>query len=267
MSGKGRLACLLSCLLLSGCGAAGDAGPAELPEVPAPEADLSGNDLTAETPQPLDTVTCLPESLIEELRDRMLSGRDTYEDFEALSAERELSEEAVAAAAPELSSSIEAQDAIYSIYSAVDFDNDGTEDIFALHRMGQGSMGMLLLSFWQGRPNGSFKKQYFSEEYLCSPLFISWEGHSYLLCQQRDHPSKDGIWQESYTGLSVTAFLNGQPQETAWLTFDPTVLWTEGVYDDTGMQTGWVEGAPEDRELTLSVYTRGVNTDFPLPAH
>lgn len=84
---------------------------------------------------------------------------------------------------------------------------------------------------------------------------------------QWDQCSKNGIWQESYIGLSVTAFADGRAQETAWLTFDPTALWTEAIYDETGIQTGWAEGAPDDRNITLSVYTRGINTDFPLPAH
>lgn len=267
MNGKELLACLLLSLTLCGCGATGDAGPAKLPDTPAPEADLSDSDPAVEEAPPLDTVTFLPEGLIEELRDRMLSGSDTYEDFEVLCSERKLSEETVLAMAPELLYSVEAREALYSDYSAVDFDNDGVEDIFVLRRMGQGSMGMLSLSFWQGHPDGSHENKYCMEDYLSSPLFISWDGLSYLLCLQWDHLSKNGIQQESYTGLSVTSFADGQPQETAWLTFDPTVLWTTGVYDDTGTQTGWAEGAPEDREITLSVYTRGVNTDFPLPAH
>lgn len=258
MNGKELLACLLLSLTLCGCTAS---------DVPQQTAEPTSQTAVLEEHVPLDTVTFLPESLIEELRTRMLSGSDTYEDFEALCSERKLSEETVSAVAPELLYSVEARDALYSDYSAVDFDSDGVEDIFVLRRMGQGSMGMISLSFWQGHPDGSHENKYCMEDYLSSPLFISWEGLSYLLCLQWDHLSKNGIQQESYTGLSVTSFADGQPQETAWLTFDPTVLWTTGVYDDTGTQTGWAEGAPEDRVITLSVYTRGVNTDFPLPAH
>ena len=98
-------------------------------------------------------------------------------------------------------------------------------------------------------------------------LFISWEDKTYFLTVQHDLLSKSGVSQFTFTGLGIALLEDGQRLEEAWLTFDPTALWTEGIYDDAGTQTGWVEGSPKDREISLSVYTRGINTDFSLPVH
>lgn len=260
------LVSLLLCLTLCGCGAPRSQGQipgGDVPAEPVPQEDVSSVLQEA----PLDTATYLPESLIEELRFRMLNGSDTYEAFQSLEIGRSLSEEEAAVLAPDLFSDDSTDDAVYSTYHAVDFDDDGIEDLFVCRRMGMGSMGMFSYDFYQGLSDGTYVQTDSMETYMVSPLFISWDASSYLLCLQWDQCSKNGIWQESYIGLSVTAFADGRAQETAWLTFDPTALWTEAVCDETGIQTGWAEGAPEDRNITLSVYTRGINTVFPLPAH
>ncbi|WP_298018273.1 hypothetical protein [uncultured Dysosmobacter sp.] len=267
-------------LLLSGCGIIREVLPEQaaassreetasaeeiLPaEAPLPEEEAAADDLES---GPLETVTYLPESLIQDLYTRMLNGTDTYEDFEPLLAERELSEEETAALAPELLTSVYAEHAIYSTYYAVDFDNDGIEDIYVHRRMGMGSMGMFRSSFYRGLSDGTYESAYFTENCMSLPMFISWEGKNYLLCLQWDQPSKDGIRQESYIGLSVSVFVDGWEQESAGLFFDPTALWTEGLYDESGTQIGWEEGAPADRDISLAVYTRGINTDFALPVH
>lgn len=257
---------LLLCLTLCGCGTVrshGQISSGDAPAEPVPQKDVSSVLQEA----PLDTATYLPESLIEELRFRMLNGSDTYEVFQSLEIGRSLSEEEAAVLAPDLFSDDSTDDTVYSTYHAVDFDNDGIEDLFVCRRMGMGSMGMFSYDFYQGLSDGTYVQTDSMETYMVSPLFISWDASSYLLCLQWDQCSKNGIWQESYIGLSVTAFADGRAQETAWLTFDPTVLWTEAIYDETGIQTGWAEGAPEDRNITLSVYTREINTDFPLSSH
>lgn len=266
---------LLLCVLLSGCGAAQEAQQEQSLSGPSAETALTEESLPTETQAetdalesgPLETVTYLPKSLIDELYARMLNGTDTYEDFKSLAVERQLSEEETAALAPELLTCDNTADAVYSSYYAVDFDNDGIGDIFAYRRMGMGSMGMFRSSFCRGLSDGTYESAYFTEDCMSFPMFISWEEKNYLLRLHWDQPSKDGFWQESYIGLSVSAFADGWEQETAWLTFDPTALWTQGVYDETGTQAGWVEGAPADREISLAVYTRGVNTDFSLPVH
>ena len=263
-----RLLCLLAvCGLLSGC------GMAQKPQMPSPpgKADAAGPSATENTPiaesAPLEAVTYLPESLIQELRDRMLNVMDPYEDFVSLGVGRELSEEEAAALDPECLNSERAASAVYSSYYAVDFDNDGVEDLFVNRRMGSGTMGMFSEEFRRGLPDGSYAQTDSAEMYMCDILFIAWEGRTYFLTIQHDLLSKSNVSQFAFTGIGVSLFEDGQRLEEAWLTFDPAVLWTEGIYDDTGTQIGWVEGAPEDRDLSLSVYTRGINTDFSPPVH
>ena len=257
-----RLLCLLAlCGLLSGCG-----GPQSQESSQAGDADKTGTAPAEEAPvseiAPLETVTRLPESLIQELYDRMRDGRDTYTDFTPLQAARRLSEEEAVILLPECVRCEDAASALYNSYYAVDFDNDGVEDIFVNRRMGSGTMGRFSEEFWQGRPDSSYTQTDIGEAYMCDALFITWEDQTYFLTVQHDLLSKSNVSQFTFTGLSIALFEDGQRLEEAWLTFDPTVLWTEGIYDDTGAQTGWVEGAPKDRDISLSVYTRGANTDF-----
>lgn len=263
MNGKELLACLLLSLTVCGCGATGDAGPAKLPDTPAPEADLSDSDPAVEEAPPLDTVAFLPEGLIEELRDRMLSGSDTYEDFELLRIDRELSSETVAELAPECLCN-----EVYSLvdaYYAVDFDNDGIEDIFANRQVSMRATGLCFQEFWRGLSDGSYVLIYALDTYMNDPLFLTWEGRTYYLSVQRKLLDE---WSEvrHYTniGLNVIFFDQGLPQESVWLSPDPAALWN--IYH-LGPQPDCLENSPGGQELTLSVYTRGVNTDFPLPVH
>lgn len=262
-----RLLCLLAlCGLLSGCGGLQSQEPSQ-----AGGADEAGTapeeEVTVSESAPLETASYLPESLIQELRDRMQNGTDSYEELVPLQAGRELSAEEAAALAPESLDCESAASAVYSSYCAVDFDNDGVEDLFVNRRMGSGTMGMFSEEFWHGLPDGSYAQTDSTETYMCDTLFIAWEGKTYLLTVQHDLLSKSDVSQFTFTGLGVSLFENGQRLEEAWLAFDPTALWTEGVYDDAGTQTGWVEGAPENRDISLSVYTRGINTDFSPPVH
>ena len=250
---------LLLCALLTGCGAP---PPADLPPEPAleePEAPEKGG--------PLDRVTRLPQSLVDELRRRMAAGEDACEDFLPLRADRNLSREEAAAMAPEAVNCTPADWAILSFYSAVDFDNGGIEDLFVNRTMGQGTMGMHRKEFWRGLPGGAYDCAYYEEDCMALPLFITWEGRSYQIVSYFDMCSKDEIAQVSHIGVSAACFADGWAQEYAYLTFDPAALWTEGIYDGAGEQTGWTDVLPQDGDITLEVYTRGVNTDFPLPVH
>ena len=251
-------ALLLLWALLSGCGAP---PPAEAPETAAvlaePEAPEEGG--------PLDRVTHLPQSLIDELRRRVAAGEDAYEDFLPLRADRDLTEEEAAALAPEALDDEELDQ--YDFYSAVDFDNDGIEDLFVDRKTGYGTMGMHLMEFWHGLSGGTYECAYYEEDYLALPLFLTWEGRNYYIRLRFSLVCKNEVSQFSPIGLSAACFSEGRPQERAFLTFDPAALWTEGVYDDAGTQTGWVDVLPEEDDITLEVYTRGVNTVFPLPSH
>ena len=259
-----HLLCLLVlCGLLSGCQSQAPSQPDDSDEAEA----VPVEDVPVLEGDPLEAVAYLPETLIQELRDRMQEGTDTYEDLVPLQAGRELSEEEVAALAPECLNCESAASAVYSSYCAVDFDNDGMEDVFANRRMGCGAMGMFSEEFWRCQPDGSYMQTDRKEAYMGDPLFINWEDCVYFLTVQHDLCSKSDISQFAFIGIGVTLLENGQRLEEAWLTFDPTVLWTEGIYDDAGTQTGWVEGAPKGRDISLSVYTRGINTDFSPPIH
>ena len=259
-----RLLCLLAlCGLLSGCQKQKPSQPGtpdEASAVPVEDASSLESD-------PSEIVTYLPESLIQELRDRMQNGTDSYEDLVPLQVGRELSEEEVSVLVPECLNCESAASAVYSSYCAVDFDNDGVEDLFANRRMGTGTTGMFSEEFWRGLPDGSYAQTDSAETYMCDILFITWEYKTYLLTVQHDLLSKSDVSQFTFIGFGGALFEDGQRLEEAWLTFDPTVLWTEGVYNDAGTQTGWVEGAPENRDISLSVYTRGINTDFLPPVH
>ena len=262
-----RLLCLLMlCGLLSGCGSPQRQEPSQADDTDEVSAASAEEPPVSES-APLETVTYLPASLIQELRNRMQDGSDSYEDFVPLEVGRELSEKEVAALAPECLNCENAVSAVYSSYRAVDFDNNGVEDLFTNRRMGNGTMGMFLEEFWRCLPDGSYTQTDSAETYMHDVLFISWEDKTYFLTVQHDLLSKSGVSQFTFTGLGIALLEDGQRLEEAWLTFDPTALWTEGIYDDAGTQNGWVEGSPKDREISLSVYTRGINTDFSLPVH
>lgn len=261
-----RFVSLLLCLTLCGCGAARS-------KVQSPDGDVPAEPASqADTPSvlqdaPLDTVTCLPESLIEELRALILKSSEPYTDLAPLKVGQALSDEEAAALAPDCLSSSDSEAPVYSVCYAVDFDNDSTEDLFVDRKMGMGTMGMHDVQFWRGLPDGTYVQTDGLETYMSSPLFITWENRTYFLLVQYDFPAKSDVAQFTFAGLDVMFFDHGRIQESACLTFDPTVLWTESIYDETGTQPGWIEGAPENRDVTLSVYTRGINTDFSAPVH
>lgn len=252
-----RFVSLLLCLTLCGCTVSDE--PQKAAEPSSQAAVLQDT--------PLDTVTYLPESLIEALRALILKSSEPYTDLAPLDVGQMLSEDEAAALSPDCLSSSDPDASDYSIFYAVDFDNDSTKDLFIDRKTGMGTMGMHDLQFWRGLPDGTYIQTGSLETYMSSPLFINWENQIYLLLVQYDFPSKSDVAQFTFTGLDIMLFSNGQILESACLTFDPTALWEEGIYDEDGTQTGWIEGAPEERDVTLSVYTRGVNTDFPLPAH
>ena len=85
-----RLLCLLAlCGLLSGCGGLQSQEPSQ-----AGGADEAGTapeeEVTVSESAPLETASYLPESLSQELRDRMQNGTDSYEELVPLLAGREL---------------------------------------------------------------------------------------------------------------------------------------------------------------------------------
>ena len=252
-----RFFCLLLCLTLPGCTSSDE--PQEAAEPSSQTAALQDT--------PLDTVTYLPESLIEELRALILKSSEPYTDLTLFSVGKTLSQDEAAALVPDCLSFSDPAASDYSICYAVDFDNDSMEDLFIDRKTGMGTMGMHDLQFWRGQPDGTYVQTASLETYMSSPLFIDWENQIYLLLVQYDFPSKSDVAQFTFTGLDIMLFSNGQIQESACLTFDPTALWTEGIYDEAGTQTGWIEGAPEERDVTLSVYTRGINTDFSASLH
>lgn len=261
-----RFASLLLCLTLCGCGATD-------PRVRSPSVDAPTEAASqADTPSvlqdtPLDTVTYLPESLIEEMRALILKSSEPYTDLAPLDVGQMLSEDEAAALAPDCLSSSDPDASDYSIFYAVDFDNDSTKDLFIDRKTGMGTMGMHDLQFWRGLPDGTYIQTGSLETYMSSPLFVDWDNRTYLLLVQYDFPDKSDVTQLTFTGLDIMLFDNGQIQESACLTFDPTALWEEGIYDEDGIQTGWIEGAPEERDVMLSVYTRGINTDFSAFLH
>lgn len=252
-----RFVSLLLCLLLCGCTAFDE--PQKAAEPSSQAAVLQDT--------PLDTVTYLPESLIEELRALVLKSPEPYMDLAPLDVGQMLSEDEAAALVPDCLSSSDPDASDYSIFYAVDFDNDSTKDLFIDRKIGMGTMGMHDLQFWQGLPDGTYVQTGSLETYMSSPLFVDWDNQTYLLLVQYDFPVKSDVAQFTFTGLDIMLFDNGQIQESACLAFDPTALWEEGIYDEAGTQIGWIEGAPEERDVMLSVYTRGINTDFSAFLH
>lgn len=252
-----RFASLLLCLTLCGC---------TVSDAPQKAAEPSSQAAVLQD-TPLDTVTYLPESLIEELRALILKSSEPYTDLAPLDVGQMLSEDEAAALAPDCLSSSDPDASDYSIFYAVDFDNDSTKDLFIDRKTGMGTMGMHDLQFWRGLPDGTYTQTVTLETYMSSPLFVDWDNRTYLLLVQYDFPDKSDVAQFTFTGLDIMLFDNGQIQESACLSFDPTALWEEGIYDEDGTQTGWIEGAPEDRDIMLSVYTRGINTDFSAFLH
>ena len=185
-----RLLCLLAlCGLLSGCQKQKPSQPGTPDEASAVPVD----DASSLESDPSEIVTYLPESLIQELRDRMQNGTDSYEDLVPLQVGRELSEEEVSVLVPECLNCESAASAVYSSYCAVDFDNDGVEDLFANRRMGTGTTGMFSEEFWRGLPDGSYAQTDSAETYMCDILFITWEYKTYLLTVQHDLLSKSDV--------------------------------------------------------------------------
>lgn len=189
-SGPGRLwAGLALCLLLSGCGCtfAGN-----LPVVKPLKTVRSHRFSQAEA-------ICIPAALAADLRLRVEEGRAAYEDFTPV-------ERAVPAPVLGEEQALDEDSRFY----AVDFDNDGQEDLFSYTRRGMGAAGIVR---WTFRPGGGREASYYQDVSMTTPIFIAWEGKNYLLSLFQD-PESDAV-------LSVTVFAGGWPAEELRMSLDP----------------------------------------------